>query len=271
MTAYLVANKPARSQFRAVRRLHLSPTPGRPTGCTVLHTAESILDLIGPDTGAEGVARFMVSRAEAGSYHDLADSDSTLHLVPYEFEAFQDGTGSNPWALSISWALRAADWPRLTPARRDAFLRQGALAFHRQQAWLRANRYPITPLRRITRSQSDAGMAGFVTHGDRDPGRRSDPGTAFPWARWFELCANPTLTEEDDDMTPAQTKQLDGVEALVGDLHAYMSREGRDIAAGVAALVARGDTTAEQIASAIPADLAQQVVDALADKLKGAA
>ncbi len=179
---YLIKNAPARSQFRSPRR-------SRPSGLTVLHTAESVMDTVGPDTGAENVANFIRTRREAGSYHDLVDSDSALQLVRYGDEAYHDGTGSNAWSLSISWALAAADWPKLTAERRDAFLRQGAVAFRRQQAWLTSHDYPTTPLRRLTKAQSDAGLAGFIKHGDRDPGRRSDPGMRFPWERWFELCA----------------------------------------------------------------------------------
>ena len=99
MSCYLEDHPPRRSQFRRIRRR-------KPSGVTVLHTAESMLDLIGEDTGAEGVARFICGRTDPGSYHDLVDSDSAIQLVPYDAEAFQDGTGTNPHALSISWAIR---------------------------------------------------------------------------------------------------------------------------------------------------------------------
>lgn len=182
MTAYLVAHRPARAQYRRPRR-------ARPTGLTVVHTAESVMDSVGSDTGAENVAAFIRGRSDPGSYHDLVDSDSIIQLVPYESEAYQDGTGSNPYALSISFALRAADWPRLSAAKRAGFLEQGAIAFARQQAWLAAHDYPTTPLRRVTKAESDRGMAGFIAHGTRDPGRRTDPGAAFPWSEWFAACA----------------------------------------------------------------------------------
>lgn len=206
--AYLRRHKPARSQYRSPRRLDRSPLPGRCTGLVVLHTAESILDTVGPDTGAENVARYMVTRTTPGSYHDLADADSNLTLVRYADEAYQDGTGSNPYALSISFALKAADWPRLSPARRAAFLEQGAAAFARQQAWLDAHRYPRTLLRRVTRAQSAAGASGFVTHGDRDPGRRSDPGAAFPWDEWLAACLT-AVTPAKPAPTPAPPTEKD--------------------------------------------------------------
>jgi hypothetical protein len=181
---YLREHPPARSQYRSPRR-------ARPTGLTVVHTAESIMDTVGPDTGAENVAAFIRRRSEPGSYHDLVDSDSSIQLVRYADEAFQDGTGSNPYALSISFALKATDWPRLSPARRDAFLEQAAVAFHRQQAWLRAHDYPLTPLRRIGPAASELGHAGFITHAERDPDRRKDPGAGFPWLRFLQILTPP--------------------------------------------------------------------------------
>lgn len=185
MQPYLVRNPPVRSQFRRSRRAD-------PSGVTCLHTAESITDLAGPDTGAEAVAHFIRTRTTPGSYHDLVDRDSALQLVPYSAEAYHDATGSNPHALSLSWAIRAQDWPTLPREHVHGLLMQGAVAFARQQAWLQSNGWPTTPLRRITRAQSDRKVPGFITHGERDPGRRSDPGgrpDRFPWALWFEACA----------------------------------------------------------------------------------
>lgn len=181
MEAWLRKNPPKRSQFRDGRRKS-------PTGLVVVHTAESVMDKVGPDTGAEGVANFIRNRDTPGSYHDIVDTDSSIKLVRYSDEAFQDGTGSNPFALAISFACAAADWPRMTEEKRKAFLHQGALAFKRQQDWLKANGFPTTPLRRVTKEQSDAGKAGFIAHGQRDPGRRSDPGAQFPWDAWFAAC-----------------------------------------------------------------------------------
>jgi hypothetical protein len=209
MTPYLRQHQPARAQFRSPRRK-------RPTGLIVLHTAESVLDTVGPDTGAENVARFIRHRDTPGSYHDLVDSDSLLHLVAYGDEAFQDGTGSNPFALSIAWALKAADWSRLTPKKRAAFLAQGAAAFARQQRWLAAHGYPTTPLRRVTKAEADRGLPGFIAHGTRDPDRRTDPGADFPWQEWFAACT--PYVQEDDDMTPAEKLLLSQVAADVTEI-----------------------------------------------------
>lgn len=182
MGVYLVDNPPVRSQFQSPRR-------ARPTGLIVVHTAENVLDTVSPDTGAEAVAAFIQRRDTPGSYHDLVDSDSALQLVRYEDEAYQDATGSNPFALSISFALRTTDWRTLSAESREAFLRQGTAAFARQQSWLVAHGYPITQLRWLSRDESSAGLSGFIRHSQRDPDRRTDPGADFPASRWLEVCA----------------------------------------------------------------------------------
>lgn len=207
MGAYLTDNKPTVSQWYATRRLPL-------TGCTVLHTAESIMDAIGPDTGAEAVAKFIQGRTTAGSYHDLVDSDSWIPLVDLRHGAFHDGTGSNNWALSLSFACRTSDWRAMTPEKRRGFLHQGARAFVNQQLYRQATGAPLTRLRLISKSQSDIGMSGLTYHGLRDPGRRSDPGVAapnmFPLAEFITECRaelartmpnHPDAPPREDDMT----------------------------------------------------------------------
>lgn len=176
---YLEDNKPARSQFRVGRR-------AKPTGLFVIHTAEGVMDTVGPDTGAEGVARFIRDRDTPGSYHRLVDSDSIVPLVRLSNEAYGDGTGSNPYAIHVSFACKTSDWAKMTPAKRAAFLRNGAKAVVEGMTWLkREHGITSVPLKRVTKAQSSAGAAGFIPHGDRDPGRRSDPGADFPWAEFF--------------------------------------------------------------------------------------
>lgn len=202
MTTYLEANPPAVRQFRKPRR-------AKPTGLIVVHTAESILDTIGPDTGAESVAAFIAGRADYGSYHTLADADSRVRLVPFDAEAYGDGTGSNPFAIHISFACKAADWPRMTEAKRLAFIRNGARAAAEAADWLKASHGIEVPPARVTRAESERGEAGFISHGERDPGRRTDPGAEFPWALF--------LREFVDASGPSPR------ELLRGDLNAAMS------------------------------------------------
>jgi hypothetical protein len=188
---YLVEFPPARSQFR--------PRRAKPSGVVCLHTAEG--------TGASNVARFIRGRSDPGSYHDLVDDRQRIQLVRFTDEAFGDGTGSNPHAYHLSWATHAGLWPRMTAEVRDAHLRNGAKAAARYARWLRAVGGPVIPARRITRAQSEARVPGFISHGDRDPGRRSDPGSAFPWSRFFAMYAAEMTTTPAPAPKPPTTNR----------------------------------------------------------------
>jgi N-acetylmuramoyl-L-alanine amidase len=201
MGAYLIDNRPARSQYRCPRRR-------RPSGVVVVHTAENTPDFVAFDGAAESVARFIRTRATAGSYHDIVDSDSALNLVPYDCEAFQDGTGSNSHAYGISMATRADVWPLAPKAWRDGAIRQAAAAARRYANWLRSSHGVEIPARRINREQSERGVPGFISHAERDPSRRTDPGAAFPWTQFLQLYAGAGIGEEDIDVSPDELKKI---------------------------------------------------------------
>lgn len=196
MTAYLVANRPKVRQFRE--------RGTTPSGVVVVHTAESTPDWVGPDSGAEAVARFIRDRSDYGSYHDLCDSDSIVDLVPYAMQAYGDGTGSNPHAYHVSAATQAAKWLQASEEWRRATVRNMARASARYARWIKTEHGVVIPARRITRAQSEARMPGFISHGERDPGRRSDPGPAFPWVLFLTAYAAEMNQSEEDDMPSAE-------------------------------------------------------------------
>lgn len=171
---YLQANPPRVTQFRLRRKT--------PSGVVVVHTAENTPDWVGPDAGAENVAAFIAGRTDYGSYHDLVDSDSIVDLVPYHMAAYHDGTGSNDHSYGVSAATQAAKWKQASPGWRRATVSNMARAAARYARWVRRKHGVVIPATRITKAESDAGVAGFISHGDRDPGRRSDPGADFDWA-----------------------------------------------------------------------------------------
>lgn len=173
MTAYLIEHPPAIRQFR--------DRGAKPTGLIVVHTAENAPDWVDHDLGAEGVARFIQERTTYGSYHLLVDSDSIVDLVPLDQQAYGDGTGSNPVAVHVSAATQAHLWAK-APAewRRETVLNMAAAAA-RAAKWLKRVHGIDVPASRITKAESDAGRPGFISHGSRDPGRRTDPGADFPW------------------------------------------------------------------------------------------
>jgi hypothetical protein len=183
--AWLDTNRPARSQFRRPRR-------EAPSGCVVVHTAESTPDLVAFDGGAEAVANFVRTRTDVGSYHDLVDSDSAIQLVAYDCEAYHDGTGSNRHSYGLSVATRADVWPLAPKAWRDGAILQAAMAAARYARWLKDTRGITIPARRINRAQSEMRRPGFLSHAERDPARRTDPGAAFPWGQFLDTFARLT-------------------------------------------------------------------------------
>lgn len=206
MAAYLVDHPPARSQYRKGRR-------ATPTGTIVLHTAENAPDLAGADAGAENIARFISQRTDApGSYHLIGDRDSQILLVPFEWEAFHDGTRSNPWSIGISLAI-TAEWFRNAPNDQKLwYMARLATMARKASDWLEANHGITVPARRLTKASQRE--AGFCTHMDREtwegtPGRRSDPwGNSDAMWHLFLTLYDDTAHQEDDEVTP------DDIEAI---------------------------------------------------------
>lgn len=175
--AYLVEHPPAQRQFRE--------RGTDPSGVIVVHTAENLPDLVGEDGSAEAVARFIEGRSDFGSYHKICDRDSQVLLVPFRMAAYGDGTGSNSHAIHISGATQAHMWSKMSARHRRQLARSMARAAVHAAKWLQRVHGVTVPPARITRAESDARVPGFITHGERDPGRRSDPGADFPWAVFF--------------------------------------------------------------------------------------
>lgn len=173
MGAYLIDHPPKTRQFR--------DRTDRPSGVVVVHTAESTPDWVDHDSGAENVASFIANRTDYGSYHSLSDSDSIVPLVPWSMCAYHDGTGSNDHSVGISAATQAAKWMAAPERWRIATVINMATAAADYAKWLKRQRGIDIPARRISRAQSEAKTPGFISHAERDPSRRTDPGAEFPW------------------------------------------------------------------------------------------
>lgn len=175
---------PNKAQYNRKRRA----PHGQVSGTIVIHTAENKADVVLPDDGAEGVARYISSRNTYGSYHVLVDSDGVLPYVPISYEAFHE-TSTNHWAIGISFALRTTDWKTQPADYIERMYRNGAGATAAVLAEIKAT-YGITvPLQRISRTDALNRKAGFIGHGDIDTGRRSDPGKDFDWNRFLQYVA----------------------------------------------------------------------------------
>lgn len=202
--AWLDTHPPRTPQFRCPRRR-------KPSGIIGVHTAESIGDESGPDTGAENVADFIRRRTNYGSYHLLADSDSIIQLVRFECVAYHIATHSlNEHTIGISAAAQAAKWNSYGAAWKRDVVRNMARAAARAAKWLKKEHGITVPAKRISLSQALAGAKGFLAHGDADPDRRTDPGSTFPWGQFlsdYAAIMGGTLEEEptlswNENLTP---------------------------------------------------------------------
>lgn len=211
MGAYLIDNPPRQRQYRE--------RGTTPSGVIVVHTAENAPDVYGADGAAEAVAEFIRDRTTFGSYHDLVDSDSTINLVPYSLRAYQDGTGTNSHGYGVSMATQAAKWPSIPAERRERMVKRAAAAAANYARWIKREHGVTIPARRITRAESDARKPGFISHAERDPDRRSDPGRDFPWQMFLDeyarLMAGGDPDTPEDDMTPEQDARLKRIEGML--------------------------------------------------------
>ena len=146
----------------------------KPSGVVVLHTGENATDMIGVDSGAENVARYLSTRTTYGSYHQLVDSDSTVPVLPPEYEAYHC-VYTNNHSYGISAGIQLRHWDVMPKDRRDAILRRMAEAAADYARWLKRERGIEIPARWLTRAEALTGKPGFIEHGRTDPWRRSDP------------------------------------------------------------------------------------------------
>lgn len=137
--------------------------------------------------------------------------------MPYSAEAYHDGTGSNPHSYGVSAATMAARWPSLDDDWIDATVRNMARAAARFSRWIKTEYGIVIPARRISRAESERRKPGFLSHAERDPARRTDPGRNFPWGQFLDdyaafMAGAIPSTPEDDDM---QLNELLGSDDLV--------------------------------------------------------
>lgn len=187
---------------------------GEPIWVTV-HTSESFLDAIAPDTGAENVAAYFTridDPEKAASYHTLVDSDSTVDCLPAGLDGTVAHTAFHCWRrnsrnLGLSFAMRAAEWPAV-----PSWWRTGALDRGAQVAARWCNRWGI-PIVLRTLAEVDAGMPGITGHGIIQPADRTDPGALFPWDDFLDRvrrAASGGHNEGDDDDMPSLLCKIEG-------------------------------------------------------------
>jgi hypothetical protein len=167
---YLLDNPPATQQFY--------PSRPRPmSGGVLIHTTESIMDNVGPDTGAENVAGFISRRLDYGSYHVIVDSDSAVALVPDTYVAYHCGaSGYNGSTWGISFACRTTDLDVNSDWTRKAM----RIAAREIVGFWRRNRFDVAAANRFIPAMQTQTSPGMSTHGEAQPADRSDAWTRHP-------------------------------------------------------------------------------------------
>lgn len=203
-----------------------NPSRGRsPSGAIVIHDAECNPDFTDADTAAESVASFISKRPDPGSYHSLVDSDSTVRVGRYDWEMFHEGTGGNKWSLGLSFACRTSSWtaPETGPGSRWqlGILAQGAGEAASMARWVKTTTGIDVPAKRISPQDYRSGQPGFISHGELDPKRRTDPGKDFPWGDFIALYAlhmNENIQQIGIDVTP---QEIDNVKTMQTKLNSW--------------------------------------------------
>lgn len=165
MSYYLLDNPPASRQFYPSRNTGM-------TGGVIVHTTEGV----GGDDSAENTAGFISRRSDAGSYHCLVDTNSTVLMVPDSYTVFgvsASGYNSRCWMIAI--AARSADLDADNPLTQIEVDRAGAeiAAF-----WLRNGFNPFECARWI--GEGTKSGPGLACHGDVQSWDRSDAWSRHP-------------------------------------------------------------------------------------------
>lgn len=158
------------SQYGLVRR-----NGEKVSGVMVAHSTESAPDWVGPDTGAENVARWVaLVRDSYGSYHEIIDSDSEIPMAPLYAETWHC-VYTNNHAIGYSMAMQAAKWHLMPEDRRIMMFDRTAKRISEGIKWVKNNRGIVVPVRLLTRAEALNKTPGITYHGITDPARRSDP------------------------------------------------------------------------------------------------
>jgi len=201
MGYYLIDNPPAIQQFYPSRANPL-------TGGVLIHTTESIMDNVGPDTGAENVAAYIARRTEYGSYHCIVDSDSFVPMVPDSYTAYHCGaSGYNSRTWGISFACRTTDLDVNADWTRKAM----RIAAEQIVGFWQRNSFDVAAAARFIPAVQTQSAPGMSTHGEAQPADRSDAWTRHPQRAQLEallldeianVVGPPPPDPDEDDVKP---------------------------------------------------------------------
>lgn len=292
MSTYFERHPQRYTQWRRVRR-----NGGHTAPQITVHTYEAPAG-----RSAEAGAKYLLTRNTPGSYHWLAGPASErdgIQLAPWSAETWHS-VPSNNWAIGVSAMAHASEWKRLDATLRRNLVHSMAYGAHLASRWYQRTYGRPIPAKRINRAQAMRKEAGFISHGEMDPGRRTDPGKDFPWDMFFAEYTRlegtdhgvagitiPTIPKGHLDMHPDElnrhlsrhaenivaqlTKNVDDVVRQRDNiqntaLHGAFKRELAVLLDGgledavVAAVNAQPDRDAREIAQAVVAEVGRKFV-----------
>jgi len=173
------------------------------------------IDLRGPDSTAEGEARYAATTSREVSWHSGSDTDSGIYLLPYQYTGFQC-VNYNSSTAGHEISKLETNWKDDSPKVVEARLRQAAKTIRPKMVQFRI------PFRKASKAEVDNAISrqsspvGMIGHGELDPDRRTDPGTVmvggkrietFPWKQFIEILNDDVTPGEDLSIVDAATKE----------------------------------------------------------------
>lgn len=152
----------------------------------VVHTAEG-------GRNAINIAKYLAKTPRPASAHVVISDIERVDLLPDDYTAFHC-VGSNSKSLGLEIAYHAADWGK------DPVYEKAVMEMSAKWCAEKCKLFDI-PVRKVTKTEWDAGVKGFISHAENDPSRRTDPGPKFDWVLFMKMIQN--------YMGPEKTKVYD--------------------------------------------------------------
>ncbi len=141
----------------------------------VVHTAEG-------GRNAINIAKYLAKTPRPASAHVVINDVDIVDLLPDDHTAFHC-RGSNSKSLGLEIAYHAADWGK------DPEYEKACMELSAKWCADKAKLHDI-PIRKVTKTEWDAGVKGFISHAENDPDRRTDPGANFDWVLFMKMIQN---------------------------------------------------------------------------------
>jgi len=145
----------------------------KPSGLVTVHVTAGKADFVGDDWGAENAANFVATRGDAGGYHVIVDSDSTINMAPDHYMTWHTAAfGLNGPGWGVSAACLPDEWDPSSDWTKKTIKRMGeAIAAF----WIRQGIDVRSAARWLSFEEAKSGrVPGLVQHGTIQPGDRYD-------------------------------------------------------------------------------------------------